>query len=449
VLQAAASEADPMQRKKLLAQWALSLDPLLIPDMLARIEQLAGSELQSAFRVALLSRWAEKDPAAAMQAALIFTGGERPSEAGLAVLGVWAKRDLAGAMSWFGQYAAADQLHQDARQLLVEAVLAGYDAASVVSWMESSMPEPVRQELYGPLFRQWAKTDPAEASALLLRFADPLHGNPESAPMWNDLVGQVAAQWANADVSRAVAWAGSLPDGPAKSHALKQVSYRWAETDPAAAAAYAHSQGNYEMLTTVVGTWTDYDPGAASVWVAQLPAGAERDQAMTSLAAAWAQKDPVAAANYAAGLPPGSAQDAAVISVVSAWAQTEPKTVLAWMRAFPEGPLRERAFHELLVPWAGSDLEGASAWLQTLPAGLRREEAVSTFVSAIDGVDPASAFQWAATIVDEGRRLPLMQSAARAWLTTHPGAAQHGIAQSVLPERLKKDLLGSIPPLPP
>ncbi|MCI0747498.1 MAG: hypothetical protein L0Y58_19000 [Verrucomicrobia subdivision 3 bacterium] len=409
VLQAASAEVDPAARQNLLREWAQSVGLNAMAETLAHIEQVADPELQSAFRLALLSRWTELDAAGAMQAVQSF----RLSDAQTTVLRVWAEEDLSEALSWFGKQTAADGLNQEHCELLVRA-LGQHDPARALSWMDEAVPESLRHDLYSPFFRQWAQRDPAAAASMLLQLADPLQGKSDFTALGNVLLGLVAGQWASADLNSAVAWAQALPEGAAKSEALAQISYRWAGTDPQTAASYASSQNDARMLSNVAG--------------------------------AWAEREPHAAANYAAGLPSGSAQDAAVISVVSVWARSEPMTVLDWVREFSEGPLRERAFDELLGPWAGSDPAGASAWLHTLADGARRDEAISNFVRVIEGVYPESAFQWAATITDEGGRLQRMQTSARAWLTTDPAAAQRGIAQSDLPEHVKNELLGSITP---
>lgn len=408
-LEAALAERDLSRRRELLKRWAESVDLKQIADTLELTESIANGEWKTEVRAALLSSWGE--------------------------------RDLTGAVTWFGNRGGADGIHQQARDLFARE-LAEREPTAMVSWMEISLPETSRQELYGPLFRQWAKTDPSAVAALLRQMVSPSQGITTGiSSAWIDLSGQVAAQWATADVNSAVAWAQSLPEGPAKAKALAQVSYRWTETDPQGAAAYAAQQNNPQLLGNVAAKWAESNPQAAAAWARGLPSGEGGERAIASLTAMWAQKDPMAAATYAASLPPGNSQSRATVAVVSAWAAGAPLETAKWVGQFAEGPVRQNALEQLMNSWAASNACEAAQWLNKLPQTPSRDAAVVAFVATSAPAAPDAAFQWAETISDKDMRLQQLQNAARIWLQKDAAAAQQNIGQSSLPQDVKNRLL--------
>ncbi len=385
-LQAALAETDPARRRELLGQWADSMATGMIEDFLASIESMTSPEMRSEIRQALLSSW--------------------------------TRRDLPGMAGWFGKRNAADEMHQEARELLTQ-TLAGRAPADGFSWMEKSLPEAVRQELYGSFFRQWANTDPTAAAAKLRQLAEMSPG----VPVWNDLIGQVVAQWANTDLNRAVAWTKALPEGPDKARILVQLSYRWVESDPRAAATYASTQNAPDLLKVVVGKWAENDPRTAADWANGLPAGGERKGAIVSMAASWAQKDPQAAAAYVGGLSAEDAKTPAALAVVAVWANANPAEAAKWVAQMPEGAVRELALGQLMSAWTGSSAEGASQWLKKLPATHLRDAAVNAYCTVMDATDPVASFEWAKIISDEALRTQRIESAATAWAEMNPAMA--------------------------
>jgi hypothetical protein len=373
-LQEALAEKDPESRQELLKQWAGSVDP---GSMEATLEEI-GEEIE--------------DP------------GLR-SEAHAVLLSLWVERDLAAVAAWFGGRPSADALHQEARDQLVRA-FARREPSEIVSWMEQSLPEPVRRELYSPFFRQWARQDPAAAEGQLQQLS---RYSPGEAMFWNDLAAQVAGQWANRDLDSAVAWVQTLPEGQAKSQALVQISYRWAAADPRAAAAYAAREKDPVALEVVAGKWAESDPQSALGWLEALPADERRDRAVTQAATVWAQKDPHAAAK-------GIGQ-------------------------IPEGAFRERAAERLAGAWAEADASAAAQWLGNLPNTRSRDAAVGAFCGAIAEAHPERAFAWARTISSESLRHESLRQAGISWLEKDPQAARRAIAQSNIPPPLKNQML--------
>ncbi len=312
-LLAALAEMDPEKRKELLEQWAKSVDEKAMADTLARMDSIPDGKLKFEARAALLSSWGD--------------------------------RDLGGEVKWFGDRGGADGLHQQARDILAQA-MADRDPAAMLDWMKKAMPESGRKELYIPLCQQWMSHDPSGTAALLRQMISSSAADAAN-PAWVDLAGQVAAQWSNADVNSAVSWSQSLPKGAARDRALSLVSGKWTETNPQGAAAFAVRENDPQLIRNVAAKWAENNPQAAAAWARGLPAGEAGTAAILSVVPMWTQKDPAGAAAYAANLPQGDVRNQAVIAVASAWAYNNPAQAKAWVSQFPNGPLREQAMEQV------------------------------------------------------------------------------------------------------
>lgn len=373
------TESDPARRGQLLRDWAETIKNNEMGAMLADIERDVGPDLRPEMRRELLASW--------------------------------VRRDLTGFVKWFEARNAADELHQDALRTLV-ASLSAQGPERGFQTMEESFPPPVREELYGPFFRQWANINPASA-------ADTLKGVAAAAPgarTWTDLIGQVVTQWSRGDLDGAVAWTKSLPAGAEKTHALVQLSYEWTDRAPAAAAEYARAQNDPALIRIVAAKWAEADPRTALAWAGDMPAGDSKNSAVTAALTTWAQNDPASAALYVDRLTAPAGGSQATLAVVSVWAQADPAQASHWVSRFPEGSVRESAMGQLVEAWAANNTEAAGRWIQQLPATRSRDVAVGAFCSAIAPMNPEKAFEWARLISDETLRTQTMETAASAWI---------------------------------
>jgi hypothetical protein len=365
---------------------------------------------------------------------------QRHSVLSRALLNSWARRDAGSFAAWFGSDRVADVLHQDARDALALRLSQG-DPAEVLPWMATWLPRAARQELYGSYFRELAKQDPGTAGAHLRELNQT---TPGDAVLWNDLVGQLAAQWAEADLTQALAWARSLPEGPAKSEALLQMSTRWTRDDPLAAAADAARRNEPALIENVAVLWAQRNLHGALAWATALPPGDGRNAAISRLTGVWSRQSPEAAVAYASGIPSEDTRVRATIEAVSGWAEDKPERAAEWVRQLPEGRLREQAMGEVLNAWSGHQPDAAGRWLQGLPPTPSRDASINTFCGLIDSAHPDMAFQWAATISDEATRNQRLADAAISWLETDRRSALPAITRSRLPDSLKARLLADI-----
>lgn len=205
-----------------------------------------------------------------------------------ALLFSWTSRDLVAVTRWVGTLGPAHSLQQEGNAQIVEALLQ-CNPDEVVSALRESLPETTSRQLYGPYFRGWAASDPDAAANMLVRLSETA---PRDTPQWNDLLGQVSAQWMAGAPVAALDWIKALPEGGGKSSALLQASYRWTELDPSAAAAYAAHREDPHLVKTVAAKWAEAAPADALSWARTLPEGTLRTEAANAARAIWAQTDP-------------------------------------------------------------------------------------------------------------------------------------------------------------
>ncbi len=163
--------------------------------------------------------------------------------------------------------------------------------------------------------REWARTFPEEASNWLLNAPD---GNQRIA-----IAEIVCPELAQTDVEAAVALAEDCLGGGTNSVAQN-------------------------LLDNLAQQWAEQDVQAASDWALAKPEGEQRDRLLQRIAVVESQSNPVRAAGLVVlNMSPGPLMCEAAISVLHQWAQQDAAAALIWAEAFPPGELRTRAINEV------------------------------------------------------------------------------------------------------
>lgn len=112
----------------------------------------------------------------------------------------------------------------------------------------------------------------------------------------------------------------------------------------------AYANGNYDTIlpwatqlpeskelngavASVITRWSAYDAQAASKWITQQPAGAQRDLATTSLAKEIAQTDPMNAIAWAGSIGDEKQRTATLKSVVTEWKRFDRNAATEWIKS--------------------------------------------------------------------------------------------------------------------
>jgi hypothetical protein len=253
-----AAETDPMRREEYLTGLIEQIAFPEIPGFLGWLLTQTDLEWSSTVAERLIRRWAAQDPEAAIAWARSLPETETsPPLLSAGVLG-WADNDL--------------------------------DAA--VAWAQQLPPSRQRDQVWGLLGYELARTSPVEALRLAVELADE--------PERGRLIDHCLAQWASIDVAAAHAWAGAIADTALRDSAQATVATAWAEADPRAAAWLAVEgiqPGEHQdrAVVAVLQRWSQMDAAAAHAWLDRFPSGALRDSAQVALnsVSPTQDKDPV------------------------------------------------------------------------------------------------------------------------------------------------------------
>jgi hypothetical protein len=182
------------------------------------------------------------------------------------------------------------------------------------------------------------------------RQADRMSGyKPNKADATRPLGPEIEAR--RSELLAAINAVGAMPCRDQQDEALARVCYEWAGFDPRGAVENAIEWELDEVLGlfgNLAQQWAAADIGAAREWTALQPHGEFRSELVSRIAFAMSQDDPPAAAGYLLKeLEAGEAQTEAVISVLHQWALKDPDAAGSWAGTFPAGSLRERALQEL------------------------------------------------------------------------------------------------------
>jgi len=129
------------------------------------------------------------------------------------------------------------------------------------------------------------------------------------------------------------------------------------------------------------------------------------------------------------------------LSVLSSWANADPVAASAWAAQFPESDLRQNALRNLMSNWAQNDPVGAGQFLAGLAGGKSRDSAAQSYVSQLSWQSPELAAPFVNFIADDNQRYSSAMNVARGYLRNDPVGAEKWIAGLTLTEDKKAQLL--------
>jgi hypothetical protein len=156
--------------------------------------------------------------------------------------------------------------------------------------------------------------------------------------------------WALQEPHAAMAWAAQEPNSDDRDEVLSAACFQIAQEDPAQAVALAEmfNLTNHATLANLAQQWAEQDLNKALAWAEAKPSGEVREQLFKRIALVWSQSDPANAASLVVErIPAGPEQNEAAMSVLHQWSLRDLQGAMAWVRLFPEGDLRDRALEEL------------------------------------------------------------------------------------------------------
>ena len=261
----------------------------------------------------------------------------------------------------------------------VLAIIAGEDPASALTAL-SSLPESLRAAATGAVLIGWARKEPLAAldwardqglAVSEVCFAQPFTFAGDESFNW------LIREAHSADFDGTFAWIRALPPGAERDTLLRRTLQAggleksleiFAELTPpgqaeAAAALAANLYRNGATTARLLGRPDAIEP--AEKWVAKLPPGAARLQAIRGLSEA--QSYNLAPEKVLAQWPAGAERDAALSGVASKLADTTPTLAPEYARRITDPALREDAFEAIVFSWESRGEPGLEAWLKASP----------------------------------------------------------------------------------
>ena len=339
---------------------------------------------------AIFHSWARQDLDAALASAVLLKPGGR-RVAGRAIL--QAREDL-----------LLSERRDIAERLGTELLIA--DRGNFAEAWNEALDEPSMQQRFQKLAvvaAQWGMADPMAAMAAL-----------ESLPpdaMERGISTQIIHGWARQDPQAALAWVLDNDDSPQGPSMIAAVLQLLGQDDLNAALEVARGleeEQRQNAMHSLIGSWVNADLQAATQWVLNESAGAEREGYLATMVhlladqeamlewldglppedavtllpysiGAIARADPLEAAAQIDRIDDPLARMSAVESLARSWARRDPQAAQDWLGDQPRDA-REAATDDLVNGWAREDPEGALAFTLSLPGGDSRDQMLAGLI---------------------------------------------------------------------
>jgi len=348
----------------------------------------------------IISRWAQIDPEAALEAASTLEDKRNREQLLSTAFATWAYAD----------YEAAFQHVMDLSDPVVLASgisaladIPGTNSAALFDALLDRVPVGEQfNRIVDSLIRQWTSDNPREVAAAL--------GQLPPGQTLSDAIVQFASQWYEEadDKNEPLQWALAMPSGETRSNALERIFDEWAGKDPIAA------------MTAAM----------------KLPDEESKDDIVNSIASIWGNKDPQAVIKWASQLPEGEQRKEIIEGALGTVAGNDPRKAIEMLNSLGLSGDAD-ATGRIVSRWVDNDVDAASAWIKALPDGEARNNSLKTVADHFAGDDPETAIEWAQIITDSESRTSALKSVARTWRRHDTEAALAWVASSNLPEDFK------------
>lgn len=318
-----------LDRGRAMLEWIDSLAPEEFEAAVERFRSLGLTEARMGEYAMLLTAWAEVDPTSA----LAYTTANTTS--GMAtgtVLSAWASRDPEAAIAW----AKANHEGDEANPYMVG------------------------------IIRGLIASDPARATALLQEIPFSEERGQALEAMMPHLLKM------GPELSKK--WIAELSDERLREGAVARFAEAMAKQDPAGTAAWLMqnlSDTSVRSMDEVYGEWAKKDPAAAVANFESLPEGDARSRALRGLVMVDARNNPQAAADLMNRFP-ADITDRTVQHFIWNSFEKAPDVAANQIALIQDEHSRNRMYERALVSWLDRDQVAAQTWINSanLPASV-------------------------------------------------------------------------------
>jgi hypothetical protein len=311
-----------LSRNRALLDWIDSLAPEEFESAVDRFRSLGLTEARMGEYAMLLTAWAEIDPVGALA---YTTEKTRGGMATGTVIAAWANRDPDAAIAW----AKANHEGDGANPYMI----------GIIRGMAETNPERAT------LVLQELPFSSERAEALDVMIPHILRGGSESAKKW--ITGITDERLRNGAIAR-------LAEGMAKENPADTASWLLANLN----------ETSVRSFDEVYSEWAKKDKTAALSAFKQLPEGDARSRALRGMVTVEAQQDPAAAASLMNSFP-NDVDDSMVMHF--AWNSFEkaPDVALSQVGLMQNKERRDRMYIRGLESWMNEDQEAAKRWMNS------------------------------------------------------------------------------------
>jgi len=321
------ADGDWISRTYRFSAFLQALNPGNLGEVLALMESDPNALSKDEKRLFLYA-WTGFDPNAAFDYALFAPEDDRLWMASAAIH-AWAGRDpLAARNALLGiqETEIAPILEQ---RFVVGWIKAG-GLAEAHDYVADHPPSARRELLAGEIAQYLGSQD----SQALIDWAEGVGG--ADARFRNTVMKQAAGALAHYDPPRAMDWVAAHFGEPRAAGAARLVALSRAESHP----------------------------DEAFAWLASLPSGAEKTEAVGFVFAYWLKSDPLAAEAWLAQARPSAALDPALRAMAVSEGARNPAAGIEWARRIQDPGTRDRTLVRVGRAWYKADPEAARRWLE-------------------------------------------------------------------------------------
>ena len=311
-----------LDRSRAMLSWIDSLAPSEFEAAVAKFRSLGLTEERMGEYAMLLTAWAEVDPMAALA---YTTANTRGGMATGTVLAAWASRDPESAIAW------AEAKHEG---------------------------EEANPYMIG-IIRSLAVTNPTRATELL----QALPFSSERGAALQAMIPHLLKNGSDA----AKAWIAGLSDPRLRDGATARFAEEMAKTDPATTASWLLSnlgEASTRSVDEVFEQWAQTDKEAASASFARLPQGDARTRALRGLVTVEARTDPQSAAKLM-NSHPADVDDRMVYHFIWNTFDKAPGVAAGQIALIGDTDSRNRMYQRALGSWLEDDQAAAQRWINS------------------------------------------------------------------------------------
>ena len=264
--------------------------------------------------------------------------------------------------------------------------IASEDAELAIKLARGLPTDSDKKRALGTIAASIASQDPERAFELL----------SQSGTRTPRAFSKVFQAWMEKDPTAAMEAVKKVEERQGSQEALGAVADFLVRLSPEKAWAYALTlNGNSQLIVNnqIFSQLALDNPQQATLFIAQMPKGRNRDSAIVRLASAWMDDNPRESRMWIKTLPKNE-QGKALEQSLSNIAPEEIEETMRLVESLKPSPQNTNLYGTLAGRWAESDPEAVQVWLQRLPAGSARESAQKGILSTLSHSDPVKAMDF-------------------------------------------------------